>query len=38
MIRYRAYFTWGFDDVEYVFDDSVGSISAPGLMPDRDRG
>jgi len=38
IIRYRAFFTWGFDDVEYVFDDSVGAISAPGLMPDRDRG
>jgi len=37
MIRYRAYFTWGGDDVEYVFDDSVGSITAPPLTPDRDR-
>lgn len=38
IIRYRAYFTGGFDDVRYVFDDSVGSITAPPLIPDRDRG
>jgi hypothetical protein len=38
IIRYRAFFTGGFDDVEYVVDDSVGAISGPGLMPDPDRG
>jgi hypothetical protein len=37
IIRYRAFFTGGFDDIEYVFDDSVGAISGPGLMPDSDR-
>ena len=28
IIRYRAYFTGGFDDIEYVFDDSVGAITS----------